>query len=344
MFGRLLKKPSKSEKKARKLAEAFEVALAAEKTAVEAGLAAFEAGKAQVSRSSALLRRNVHRIEKGLCMPGPRRPVFAEQYLADTVMLYAKLAAAGDAEPDELKWAHDVLSRYFDAVDQSVAFVAEAKAVWDAANAPQQGAASDGAAFAPYRFADLPDYVGSELAALPDLDSYARLCRARRSQRWFSDTPVDPAVLERAVACAAQAPSACNRQPFRFYAARSREKVKAITDLPLGTAGFGADLPVVVAVVGDLSMYAHARDRHLIFVDSGLACMAFMQALTAAGLGSVPINWPDIPENHAALRDILGLAAYQVPVMLIGVGHPKPESMIPYSAKRPVHEVLHVVD
>jgi nitroreductase len=69
-----------------------------------------------------------------------------------------------------------------------------------------------------------------------------------------------------------------------------------------------------------------------------------MLALTTLGLGSVPINWPDLPENHEAMRGLLGLAPHQVPIMLIGVGHPKPDALIPYSGKRSVERVLRIHD
>ncbi len=141
---------------------------------------------------------------------------------------------------------------------------------------------------------------------------------------------------------ALQAPSACNRQPFTFHAAIGRDIIRKISSLPLGTEGFGEDLPVLIAVIGDLANYAEPRDRHLIFVDAALAAMQFMLSITAQGLGSVPINWPDIPENHDALRRLLGLADHEVPVMLIGVGHPLPDGMIPYSAKRSVSDMLRI--
>ncbi|WP_425040792.1 nitroreductase family protein [Primorskyibacter sp. S187A] len=341
LLGRKKPKRSKEEKQAARMAQAMEDALTAERVAVDAGLAAFRAEQNDAKKSSALLRRNVHRIEKGLCIPGPRKAVFAEKYIAETTKLYRMLSHQPSAEKEELKWAHDVLQTYFDVVDTSSEIVERAKTDWDAASPLSFDAQTS---YTPYAVQDLAGYVGSELSKLPDLEAYHALCRARRSQRWFEEAPVPMHLIEEAAACALQAPSACNRQPFRFIAAQSRDMVKSITDLPLGTAGFGEALPMVVAVVGNLSMYAHPRDRHLIFIDAGLASMAFMQGLTAAGLGSVPINWPDIPENHDALRELVGLAPYEVPVMLIGIGRPKSESKIPFSAKRPVHEVLHVID
>lgn len=306
---------------------------AAEMGATLAGMAAFARAKTAVGRSSSLLRRNIHRLEKGLLMP-QRRSVFGEKFIGETVALYTRLVASDRASAGETKWAHDVLSRYFDAVDVSVGQIAPAWEAWQQVAHP----ATPGADAAPYPLGEIGAYAGAE--ALPGFEAFETLCRTRRSQRWFKQEQVPEDRVEAAMRAALQAPSACNRQPFSFHLATSPRMVKAITDLPLGTAGFGGDLPAVIAVVGDLSAFAEPRDRHLIYVDSALASMQFMLGLTAQGLGSVPINWPDIPENHEALRGLLGLEAHHVPVMLIGLGVPREDCMIAYSAKKSVSEVL----
>jgi nitroreductase len=335
-FLKFLKKPAKSSVAAKRQS-ALTDALEAERTAALRGLEEFGRKKAGFVGTSPLLRRNIHRIEKGLCMP-ERRAVFAESYIAETVALFARLAAQPQASAPELKWAADVLADYFSKVDVTAEKIAPAHRAWLAVEGPATG----GPAFRPYPGADLPQYVGT-LGQPVDYPAFLGLARARRSQRWFQDRPVAQADIEAAREAALQAPSACNRQPFAFYCALNRPLIDKMADLPFGTAGFGHQLPALIAVVGDLSMYAEPRDRHLIYIDAALAAMQFMLAITALGLGSVPINWPDVPENHAAMRELLGLAGHQVPILLIGVGHPKPEAMIPYSAKRAVGDVLHVV-
>ncbi|SEW28506.1 Nitroreductase [Cognatiyoonia koreensis] len=322
-----------SRKRRRALSEQLE----AEGDATRAGLARFAEKKTLFEKSSPLLRRNIHRLEKGLAMP-ERRPVFAESFIGETVALYTRLIKSAAPSAPEVRWAHDVLTAYFAAVQKDDGKIAAAYKSWSAlpplpAQTPMPAS--------PYALADQGQMITEKL---PAFETFAALCRARRSQRWFSDAPLPMDQVRAAMDAALQAPSACNRQPFDFYLVQSREKVKAVTSLPLGTAGFGDDLPAVIAVVGDLSNFAEPRDRHLIFIDSGLVAMQFMLALTAQGLGSVPINWPDLPDNHDALRDILGLAPHQVPIMLIGLGVPDPTCIIPYSGKRPADEVLHVID
>ena len=63
-----------------------------------------------------LLRRNIHRIEKGLIHPVTRK-VFAEAFIEETVEQFDKLNELCTHENcdymDEWKWANDVLEKYF---------------------------------------------------------------------------------------------------------------------------------------------------------------------------------------------------------------------------------------
>ena len=66
--------------------------------------------------SSSLLRRNIHRLEKGLIMR-PRREVFGLAYVEDVVDCYARVLEETDPKKqigaEELKWSHDVLKAFF---------------------------------------------------------------------------------------------------------------------------------------------------------------------------------------------------------------------------------------
>ncbi len=266
-----------------------------------------------------------------------RRPVFGAEFIYETVVLFERLSKQPFAGSDELKWASDVLTQYFEIVEPVPGPIAEARQVWESIQSTGHTRRCDSnTTFAPYKVRELENVF--------EFDQFLTLCTARRSQRWFLPKPVPRENIELAVMAALQAPSACNRQPFTFHCATAPEMIRKITNLPLGTKGFGDNLPAVIAVIGDLSMYAEPRDRHLIYIDSSLAAMQFMLAITAQGLGSVPMNWPDIPKNHQALRELLDLQQHQVPIMLIGVGIPDPESSVAYSAKRSVEEVLRVID
>ena len=77
----------------------------------------------QNSSSSGLiytLRRNTHRLEKGLVMR-PRRAVFALDYIGETVRMYVALAKDAELRAQNSKlaqWSADVLSEYFSVVGE----------------------------------------------------------------------------------------------------------------------------------------------------------------------------------------------------------------------------------
>jgi nitroreductase len=149
--------------------------------------------------------------------------------------------------------------------------------------------------------------------------------------------------IERAVKAASLAPSACNRQPFRFYTTIDTDKASEIAQCALGTAGFSQNIPSIIAVVGDLSSYPSEQDRHVIYIDGALAAMQLMLALETLGISSCPINWPDIEDRERLLSKKLSLSYYERPIMLIAIGYADPEGGIPYSQKKTETEIIKII-
>jgi nitroreductase len=160
------------------------------------------------------------------------------------------------------------------------------------------------------------------------------LFKQRRSVRWYEQKPVDIALLSQAINMASQAPSACNRQPFQFYTITDMDKASDIASIAMGTTGFSDNIPALIAVVGDLSAYPAERDRHVIYIDGGLASMQLMLAFETLGLSSCPINWPDIEICERKIAKKLNLATHLRPIMLISVGYGDAKGQIPFSQKK----------
>lgn len=272
-------------------------------------------------QSYALLRRNTHRLEKGLIMR-PRRAVFAEAYIEETVRMFLRAQQSSAISPNELAWAHDVLSEYF-AVVGDATVITRARELW----ATRIDAATARGGAVPYRRADAP-------ALSVNTDDLEQLFRRRRSVRWYLPDPVPPELIAQAVNMASLAPSACNRQPYAFYTVTDAARAAKIASFAGGTAGFAEQLPALIVVVGDLSAYPLERDRHCIYIDGALAAMQFMLAAETLGLATCPINWPDIEPREQALQRELQLEPYQRPIMLLAVGYADPEGGVAYSAKK----------
>ena len=290
-----------------------------EHKAVLQGRLAYQRSLQQPGASSPLLRRNIHRLEKGLIMQ-PRRPTFAEDYITETVNAYLVANRQTAFCRQELQWAHDVLQRYFKEVKPT-------RVIEQALRQFSTVAALSAAGAEPY---------AQQTAPKTDIsyDQLFTLFTRRRSVRWYLAQPVPETLIHQAITAASLAPSACNRQPYQFIVLNDALKAAAAAECAMGTTGFAQNIPCLLVVTGDLSAYPAERDRHVIYIDASLASMQLMLALETLGLSSCPINWPDIEQREQKLSAMLGLPYYQRVIMLLAVGYADPQGGIAYSQKK----------
>ncbi|WP_440708387.1 nitroreductase family protein [Herbiconiux sp. YIM B11900] len=329
VFGRWALRGSRSRRMIyyRLVSEAF----GREESAVDAGIAAYHATLG-TGRELYTLRRNVHMLEKGLTMR-PRRDEFALSYIGSTVGAFAKvhqLGAESGVGVDESRWMHTVLTQYFEATGASTHPKIERLRGTFSGLSPLSPTAVS--------IASGPHHPRPSRPAV-SVDALRELAENRRSVRWFTGEPVDRDLVDAAVAIAAESPTACNRQPYRFQIFDDPESVGRVAAIPMGTAGYGEQLSGIIVIVGDMSAFFDERDRHLIYIDSCLAAMGLIYGLEAQGVESCCINWPDLPDRDKAMADLLGLASHERVVMLVAYGHADPSGLVPYSAKRPLDAV-----
>jgi len=260
----------------------------------------------------------------------PRQAVFAEDYIEETVAELARLRVSGRLDPIEDKWASDVLAEYFLVVTDTPP-ISRARAQFGKLG-PHHGKELESAS-TPRPRAHAPV---SGVAYEQFLD----LCRQRRSVRWFEQRPVPSDLVSKALDAAAQAPSACNRQPFLFRYFDDPADAHRIASIAMGTTGYAQNVPAIAVLLGDLSCYPEERDRHVVYIDASLAAMQFMLALETLGLASCPINWPDIEVRERAMAEALDLPWHIRPVMLIALGYPDPQGGVPFSAKKQSQSLL----
>ena len=107
----------------------------------------------------------------------------------------------------------------------------------------------------------------------------------RRSIRKYKNTPVPRESLEKIMEAVNMAPTACNRQPFKFFLI-SNSALRA----EIGKSyykSYLAEAPYVVVVAGDENGAWHRPDGESIAsVDCAIALDHFILAATAEGLAS----------------------------------------------------------
>ncbi|MGY0634014.1 nitroreductase family protein [Luteimonas sp. A478] len=281
--------------------------------------------KARLSRTE--LRRNIHRLEKGILMR-PRRSVFALDYLIETIEFYegaiAQSSAGNAADDGELIWAYGVLNDYLSIVDAAHPVVAQAQARFEATNS----------IFRPEDNRRIPYARAHGTKSDTRYEDLLKLAQQRRSVRWFEQRSVPRELIDQALLVGRQSPSACNRLPYEFRIFDDPAMVKQVATIPFGSAGYSHQIPTVAVVVGRLNHYFSPRDRHVIYVDSALACMPFMLALETLGLASSVINWPDFEPLERKMQATLDLDVDERVIMLIAIGYPDPEGLVAFSEKK----------
>lgn len=296
-----------------------------EQYAVLSGRRAYYRNLGTFRSSHVELRRNIHRLEKGILMR-PRRAVFARDFIGETLDFYqhalARPGSVGDLDAGEMQWAHDVLTEYFRLVDDDGGPIEQARERFAGLPAPGESGAIH------------PFPQGTLTRTDISYDQMLGLATSRRSVRWFAARPVERELIDQALAVARQSPSACNRLPWTMLVFDDPEQVQRVASIPFGAAGYSHQIPTVIVVKADLSSYFSPRDRHVPYIDASLAAMGFIYALETLGLSSSIINWPDFEPLEAKMSSLLQLKPYERVVMLIAVGYPDPEALVAYSKKK----------
>jgi nitroreductase len=296
-----------------------------EQYAVLSGRRAYYRNLGKPRRTHVELRRNIHRLEKGLLMQ-PSRDAFARDYIGETVEFYTHALSRPDTltgvDTGEIQWAHDVLAHFFEVTSKSDPVIARARTAYASLPVP----ASPGNLF-PYPVSRLKktDITYDQLLAL---------ALNRRSVRWFLDKPVPRDLIDRALAVARQSPTACNRLPYEFLVFDDPALVKRIAGIPFGASGYSHQIPTIIVIKGDLSSYFSPRDRHVPYIDASLAAMGFIYALETLGLHSSPINWPDFEPLESKMAKALKLKPYERVIMLLAVGYADPQGSVGSSRKK----------
>lgn len=187
---------------------------------------------------------------------------------------------------------------------------------------------------------------------------------ARRSVRAFAPDPVPREVIEAAIRAASTAPSGAHQQPWTFVAVsdpevKHRIRVAAETEerrnyeggrMPpewrdalarIGTdwqKPFLDDVPWIVVLFeqvhgwfpdGSVRKHYYARES------VGIACGLFIAAVHEMGLATLTHT----PSPMGFLSSVLGRPRNERPFVLLPVGHPAPNAVVPDLVRKPLGDV-----
>lgn len=185
--------------------------------------------------------------------------------------------------------------------------------------------------------------------------------RTRRTVRDFLPDPVPREVLERAVEAAAQAPSGANKQPWTFVlvtrpqtkqairqAAEKEERAfydgrapaRWLEDLkPFGTTWEKPFLEIAPALIVVFAQrHGSSEDERHYYVNEsvGIAVGFLLAALHLAGLATLTHT----PSPMNFLGELLGRPKNERAYVLIPVGYPAENCLVPKISRKALSEVL----
>ncbi len=158
--------------------------------------------------------------------------------------------------------------------------------------------------------------------------------RLRRSVRKYVDRPVEPDKLRLILEAARLAPSARNRQPWRFVVVTD-EGVRREVYEASREQSFILEAPVLIAAVGYPSDYVCSNGNVAHMVDIGIAGEHIALAATALGLGSCWIAAFD----QERMRKALNVPENAQIVAIFTIGYPAEEPQP--KPRKPLREIVH---
>lgn len=186
----------------------------------------------------------------------------------------------------------------------------------------------------------------------------------RRTVRHFSSEALPPGIIEDAIAVAASAPSGANQQPWTFVVVRDPDTKAKIREAaeheerqsyggrmseewlrelePIGTSW---EKPHITEAPALIIPFEHvwgygadgSRVKHYYAAESmGIAVGFLLAALHQAGLATLTHT----PSPMKFLRDLLGRPDNERPFVLIPVGFPADDALVPDITRKPLEAVL----
>ena len=194
---------------------------------------------------------------------------------------------------------------------------------------------------------------------------FATVVRRRRMVRNFTDEPVDPRLVDRALAHAIRAPSAGFSQGWAFLVLDRPEHIDRFwrvtsTDPEADADRWLEGMRRAPALVVALSSKAAYLDRYsetdkgwtdrdearwpvpYWHIDTGMAALLMLLTAVDEGLGGCFFGVP--PERIVPLRAEFGVPDDHDPIGVVALGHPAPDLVRGSAAtrpRRPLDEVVH---
>ena len=184
-----------------------------------------------------------------------------------------------------------------------------------------------------------PMYLKKDFLLSKSQAQFAEFARYRRSVRAFSNEAITKEELEKVISIARYAPSACNRQPVKFYTSLEAEKNSTVSNYVPGNKGFESDIPYYMVVTSNREFFGDDEFCQW-FLNGGIAIAYLILSMFSEKIGSCIFQWPSNYRGESELKKICGISEAESICAIIGYGKLPDEVKVIGACRKPVDDYL----
>lgn len=297
--------------------------------------ASFSIYDASYEQISARIIYNVHSIEKGLSRTHEFRPGFGKKALAalnDSLVVYTERGFSEDEFP--YIEGRSIIIKYIEFHRERGESTTFLKQIID-----------------PKFFIKMNEFSSAgvkEISINDKKNNYSKnfyeLSQGRSSVRDFSGESIDINAVSRAIQNATKTPSVCNRQGWSVYLLQNKKKIEQLLEYQRGFKGYPKLPECVLTITVSNSTFLSPVERNEAFVDGGLFAMSVIYGLEYEGLAAVTLNAMMNSKDEKNIRNIVNINNSEQVILFIAVGQFKEKTIVPISNRKPIKEILKIIN
>ncbi|MCD8129767.1 MAG: nitroreductase family protein [Lachnospiraceae bacterium] len=171
---------------------------------------------------------------------------------------------------------------------------------------------------------------------------FEKFISTRHSVRMYEKKALEISDIEKAVAAANKAPSACNRQPNYVFFCNDQSKVSEIDSLITGSNGFKGEIPNYIIVTTDRAGFM-GEEQFQWYINGGIYLSYLTLSLHSLGIGSCIMQWKAFYKTENELKKLADIPKQHAIIAIIGCGYYQDDTKCICAQRKDVQETLHIV-
>lgn len=171
-----------------------------------------------------------------------------------------------------------------------------------------------------------------------NIESVEKIFNYTKSVRNYSEKEVKEEDIIKAIEMCKMAPSACNRQPIRFYYSLNKDKVELVDKIVPGNSSIKGKTPNFIIVTASISQFS-VFEYGQWYVNGGIYLGYLRIALQSCGIGNCIYQWT-INENEDKLRESYKIPKNEKIIAIVGIGYLPEKAHCISSQRKDIKEIL----